>query len=108
MVQLVQTQNAPAQFVIAKERREIIPDRGDESLVNRGGNIVAEERCFEGGGIISGASSKDVCLHRVGERRRERELVILELLVELMKGPLAQAVVALHQKGAERTLRERF
>ena len=58
MVQLVQTQNAPAQFVIAKERREIIPDRGDKSLVNRGGNIVAEERCFEGGRIISGAGAE--------------------------------------------------
>src|SRR5437763_16927866 len=101
MVQLVQTKNVPAQFVIAKERREIIPDRGDESLVNRGGNIVAEERCFEGGRIISGAGAENVCLHGVGERRRECELMILKLLVKLVKGPLAQAVVPLHEKGAE-------
>ena len=103
-----QSQNAPAQFVIAKERREILPNRGNQSVVNRHGDIVAEERRFERRRIISGARPKNVGLDRVGEGGRESELVILEFLVELMEGPSAQRVISLDQKRAKGTLRERF
>ena len=67
VMQLDQSQNPPAQFVIAKERRKILPNRGNQSVINRHGDIVAEQRGFERGGIISGACAEDIGLHRVGE-----------------------------------------
>src|ERR1043166_8292261 len=108
MMKFGETKSAAAQFVVAKQRREIASHRGDEPVVDRNRNVITEEGRFESGRKISGARAKDICLHRRGERRGERKLVVLVFLVERVKGALAQLVIAFHEKRAERTLGERF
>src|SRR3954470_18021488 len=103
-MELFKTEDAAAQFVVAKKRREIISHGGDEPVIDRDRNVVAEERRFESGRIIPGASAENIGFNRIGERRRERELVILKFFVELVERPFAQIVIAFHEERAERTL----
>ena len=107
-MQLLQAEHAPTQFVVTKERRQIVSHRVDQSVVNRDRHVVAEERSFQRRWIISGAGAKDIRLHRIRQRRRQSELVILKFLVELMERAFPQAVVAFHEKRAEGTLSERL
>src|SRR2546423_8104439 len=107
-MQFVEAENAAAQVVVAKQRGDVCSNGGDESVVDRDRNVVAEQGRLERGRVIAGASAKDIRLHRVGERRRQGELVILKLSIELVKGAFPQLVIALHEKRAERTLGQRF
>ena len=46
MMQFRQSQDPFAQIKVAKEGRQIFPNRGDESVINGSWHIVAEERGF--------------------------------------------------------------
>ena len=52
--------------------------------------------------------AENIGLDRVGQRCGERVLVILKFCVELEKSVLAQLMIALHQKRAERTLGKQY
>src|SRR5205085_1219487 len=108
LVKLVEPEDAPAQFIIAKERREVAANSRDEAVINRDRNVVAEQRRFESGGIITCPSPENVRFDRVSQRGGERKLVVLEFVVELVKGALSQFVVAFDEKRAERALSERL
>ena len=89
-MQFVEPEHAPAQFVVAKERREIAREPRRSSRRKPRRDVVAKERGFERGGIIARARAKDIRLYRIGERRGERELVILKLIVELVERAFPQ------------------
>ena len=89
MMQLGQTEHAPAQFEVAKKRVQVRADGGDQSAVNGNWDVVREESGFQGRRIMPGACSKDVRFDRVSQRRGKRVLVVLEFRVELLKGASA-------------------
>jgi len=43
MMQLVEAKRAPAQFVVAKHRLQVVSHRRDQPVVDRGRNVIAKE-----------------------------------------------------------------
>src|SRR6188472_767137 len=98
-MELVETEDAATQFIIAKERREIAAHRADQALIDGHRDVIAKQRSCERGWMITRAGAEDVGFDRIRQRSGERELVILEFLIKLMKGAQAEIVIAFDQKG---------
>src|SRR5713101_850796 len=83
------------------------PSGFNKTVVNGRGNIVWKKRGCERGRIVACACTENIRFHRIREGGGERVMMVLEFGVELMKSAFPQLVVPLHEKGTERTLRQR-
>ena len=93
---------AATQFVIAIERRQMPVDRGDQVVVNRQRHVVVKQGGLERTGVSSGLGIIDVALDRSSQRRGQGVLMGAVLLVELVKGLLADTAFRRVQKGRQR------
>src|SRR5450432_4724616 len=107
MMQFAQPEDTAAQLIITKERLQVCPNRFDQSVVNPRRDVILEKRRLQRGGIMARPCTENIGFHRIGERRCQRELVILKFAIKLMERAFAYFMIALHQKRAERTLTER-
>ncbi len=101
MMQLGQSQNAPPQIKITKERFQIGADGSNQPIVNGDWHIVRKQRRFQRRGVIARPGVEDIRFDRIGQSRRKRVLMIAELGIKLTKSAFAQRGIALHQKRAE-------
>src|SRR6202035_1187882 len=93
LVNIFELQELAPEVVIFVEDREILANRRDQIVIHSDRDVVPEKRCMEGGRVVANLCGKNVRWNGRSQRGGQAKFVILEFLVELMKGPPTQIPV---------------
>ena len=96
VVELVEAEHRFAEIHVAVHGGEVVPDRFDEAVVDRGRHVLVGHAHGAGGLVMPGGRFRDMALDGPAVACRERVDVLPIPLVETAEGVLAQDAVAGH------------